>query len=87
MATTQNLNATPVNQDLASAYGYETTACGFILTGDVASPHIIFYVGDPVGKFLKVPNGSFSIDSTNHHTYTKTGAIGSGASGAWVVNS
>jgi hypothetical protein len=39
-----------------------------------------------VNKFHGVPNGSMTIDGTNHHTYTKTGAAGSGKDGAWVVN-
>lgn len=48
--------------------------------------YIVVYVGNPVGLFVTLPNGSISIDPTNHHTYTKTGDIGSGTAGAWVVN-
>jgi hypothetical protein len=83
----QGLTAVAAGTDLALAYGYEATAYGLILNGDVASPHLIWYVGSPAGLFADVPNGSMTIDSTNHHAYTKTGALGSGASGAWVINS
>lgn len=80
------LGATPVTVDMQAVYGYDATAVGLVLTG-YGSPHIIWYVGNPVGMFLSVPNGSMTIDATNHHTYTKTGALGSGTAGAWVVNS
>ncbi len=73
--------------DVAGALGYEDDSIVAIGAVDEIQIHIIWYTGDPVGKFLNAPNGSLSIDATNHHTYTKTGAPGSGKSGAWVVNS
>ena len=87
MAGNQGLTPVAVGTDLGLAYGYEAASYGFILNGDVASPHIVWYVGNPAGLFAKLPNGSMTIDSTSHHTYTKTGALGSGIAGAWVVNS
>jgi hypothetical protein len=80
------LTFTPLTMDLVASFGYETTAYGVIAVG-YGSPHIIWYGGNPNGLFTQVPNGSFVIDSVNHHTYTKTGALGSGSSGAWIVNS
>ena len=53
MATYNNLQLT-VSQlvvDMVAVYGYETTAHGFIAGGDAGSVHIIWYVGDPAGKF------------------------------------
>jgi hypothetical protein len=82
----QMLGATPITVSMLDQYGYPATAVGLVLTG-YGSPHLIWYVGNPVGLFLTTPNGSITFDSTNHHTYTKTGALGSGFAGAWVINS
>ena len=88
----QMLGSTPVTLEMQTQFNYDATAVGLVLTG-YGSPHIIWYVGSPAlafstsGTFAGVPNGSICIDPVNHHTYTKTGALGSGFSGAWAVNS
>ena len=87
MANNQMLTVVPTTLDMDATFDYEASAYGTILGTGQYSIHIISYVGNPVGLFAGVPNGSMTIDGTNHHTYTKTGAIGSGKAGAWVVNS
>ena len=87
MASQQLLTHVQSTVDPSVQFSYEATAYGFVIGSGLYSFHIIVYAGDPVGKFLNVPNGSVTIDATNHHTYTKTGLVGSGKAGAWVVNS
>jgi hypothetical protein len=74
--------------DYQATFGYPAGA--FVVSApksDLGEYHQIVYVGSPVGIFANAPNGSSCEDPTNHHRYTKTGAIGSGIGGAWVVNS
>ena len=87
MASQQLLTQVQSTVDPTVQFNYESTAYGTIFGSGLYSFHIICYVGNPVGLFAGVPNGSMTVDGTNHHTYTKTGAVGSGKSGAWVVNS
>ena len=82
----QQLTPIQVTQDLGATFGYTSSDFGFILTNSGAPVHIVWHTGNPVGLLTSVPNGSLCIDATNHHTYTKTGAPGSGNAGAWVVN-
>ena len=86
MASQQLLAQVQSTVDPVVQFAYEATAYGTIFGGGEYSFHIIVYAGDPAGKFSGVPNGSMTIDATNHHTYTKTGLVGSGKAGAWVVN-
>jgi hypothetical protein len=87
MANNQQMSVVDVTLDMHESFEYPATAQGLVVNGGLGDVHIIWYVGNPVGLFAGVPNGSITIDGTNHHTYTKTGAAGSGKAGAWVINS
>lgn len=85
MATNNNnmLTVSQLANDLVAQFGYATTDYGFIANNSNGSVHMIWGITTPVGRLLKVPNGSVFFDVVLSSCFVKLKAgAAAGVTGA-----
>ena len=90
MANNQMLTPLQTVIDFAAEFGYPATAAVEVQNfGGGGQRHLIVYDADPstngYAAFAQAPNGSRIEYPTAHHTYLKSGAVGSGVNGTWAM--